>query len=73
MFRIGLIIFTAFTTLLAFLFLVNTIDMIIRPNYKNLNDSEFVIVALFVSAVVLCDILLLKKFWKRNKRTSNLK
>ena len=63
-----LIIFTVFTTLVTLLFVLNSIDMIVRPNYKNLNDSEFVIVAIFVSALIFSDIILLKKFWKRDNQ-----
>jgi hypothetical protein len=59
--RIGLFLFIAFQLPIVIFYFVFLIDKIRRPNFKNLNWSDFAWIGVVIAVLILVDVLIIKR------------
>lgn len=69
--RIGLFLFIAFQLPIVIFYFVFLIDKIRRPNFKNLNWSDFAWIGVVIAVLILVDVLIIKRIARGASNRNN--
>lgn len=69
--KLGLVVFLIFSGLIILAYFSAVYEKIVRPNFKNLNNKEFVWAGIIVLALITVDFLIIRRFIKSLSKGNN--